>query len=543
MPFQFDPYADRFSGSIAQLLARRGDIGAQREMAIGNARAGGALASGNAWANAITGVGQSLAALPGQMQQQKRQALTDQLMAGRVADEQRMRAGESQVDTMMQQGQPLPNGAQGPVQESYLDADGLFDIPKMTAALGKSGFGSKAPDLLKGAEAINESILRHQDLEQKQAQAQAVVIGDMAAGVVKLRAIGMPTDAAMDFVAQPVLATKRIKPEEYAQVKAKILSLPPDQQDAALTSFMDQAAQISPTEANAEGTTRTDRYGRTKTTGGKKPPTTASLAAAAAAGDPEAAKAIALLHPDKPDTEAQDNQKWEAIGVKMRLKQPVTPEERAFFDTFAQRKTLGVDKSAGYAADRAARAVEESNKRLDRTQNFAEAQAGRKEISDKVEAPYLKAVQKVETLKDIVDAAQHGNMSAAAVQNLMGVLGVVTVEGVQRINTTELKAFGAQGNLLERIQGKIGQFVAGKPLAASVQADLKELADVLGKGSRNLYETQAKQIKKRYGPGMAGERLLPPPGAPPEGTARTINGVPAVWAYDEANDKWGWKKQ
>src|SRR6185295_16289098 len=209
MPFQFDPYADRFSGSIAQLLARRGDIGAQREMAIGNARAGGALASGNAWANAITGVGQSLAALPGQMQQQKRQALTDQLMAGRVADEQRMRAGESQVDTMMQQGQPLPNGAQGPVQESYLDADGLFDIPKMTAALGKSGFGSKAPDLLKGAEAINESILRHQDLEQKQAQAQAVVIGDMAAGVVKLRAIGMPTDAAMDFVAQPVLATKR----------------------------------------------------------------------------------------------------------------------------------------------------------------------------------------------------------------------------------------------------------------------------------------------------------------------------------------------
>lgn len=541
MPFQFNPYEDRFSGSIASLLARRGDIGAQAAMTIGNARANAAAASGQAWAGALNNIGQTFAALPGQIEGQKRIALQDELLRGRVADEQKMRAGEGAVDTMMR-GDQLPAGAVGPRQDNFLGADGLYDIPKMTAALGKSGIGSKAPELLKGAEAINDSILKHQDLAAKTAQAHAVALGDAAAGAMKLiDGFGMPVIGAMDFISQPLIASKTITQQEYAQLRQQVESLPPEQQKAVLTSLMDRAAQLSPTKTVAEGAIETDRYRRTVATGGAKPPTAASLALTAAGGDE--GEALKLLHPDKPDTAAQDDQRYEKIVAAKELKQPVTAADAAFVMAYEKRKTLGVDKSAAAAAERADKAGERRDAILTRTENFQEAQAGRKEISDKVEAPYLKARQKVETLKDVVDSAQHGNMSAAAVQNLMGVLGVVTVEGVQRINTTELRAFGAQGGLLQRIQGWIGQKLVGQPLAPSVQKDLKELADVLGKGSRDMYETQFRSIKQRYGPGMANERLLPPSGAPDEGTEGTINGVPVVFAYDNAKDKWGWKKK
>jgi hypothetical protein len=265
MPFQYQPYSSPFAGSIAQLIARRGEIAAHAAELAGQANARAAEQSGAAWANGVQNTGQILGALPLQMVAARRAQSQDQLQQIAVTEAQQRHAGGAAVDTMMR-GDQLPAGDVGPRQSSYLDANGLFDIPKMTAALGQAGIGHLAPELLKGAESINDSILKHQELEQKTAQQQTILIGDLADGALKLSKSGVSLVDAMDFAVQPALATKRIKPEDYQRLRAQIAALPPDQQTAAMNQFMDQAAKMAPTKTLGKDAQESDRYGRVITT-------------------------------------------------------------------------------------------------------------------------------------------------------------------------------------------------------------------------------------------------------------------------------------
>ncbi len=182
-------------------------------------------------------------------------------VGGENADANALRSGQRTVDTMMA-GDQLPAGDAGPRMESYLTADGLYDVPRMNAALSKSGLAHLAPELLKGAESINDSITKHQTLEQQANVAHAVMLGDMADGALKLNKIGMPLTAAIDFVAQAPLASKRITPQDLSRFKAQINGLPPEQQVAAVQSIMDQAAKLAPTKTLAKDATEVDRFGR-----------------------------------------------------------------------------------------------------------------------------------------------------------------------------------------------------------------------------------------------------------------------------------------
>lgn len=65
-PYRYDTYRDARAGSIADLLARRGEIAAR-----------GAEQGGQIWGGAVQNIGQTVAAIPQQIQQQKRQARQD----------------------------------------------------------------------------------------------------------------------------------------------------------------------------------------------------------------------------------------------------------------------------------------------------------------------------------------------------------------------------------------------------------------------------------------------------------------------------------
>ena len=302
MPFTYQPIlVDR--RVIGDLLLRRGQIAAQGAERVGDIAANAERERGAILGNTIQTIGNTLSRLPDQIQQNRdletqRAFQQQQLGEGalRLSADTHLAAGQRAMAGMMA-GDQLPGGDVGPRQQSYVGADGLFDVPKITTALGQMGFGDKAADLVKGAESINDSVLKANDLQRKAADAHTVMLGDMAAGVQKLRAIGMPTDQALDFVAQPGLATKRFDPQEYAQVRNRLLSLPPQQQEAALANMMDQAAQLAPTKNLAEGATEVDRYGRSIAKGIEKPPTEAELALKAAQGDQTAAAALAKLKP------------------------------------------------------------------------------------------------------------------------------------------------------------------------------------------------------------------------------------------------------
>lgn len=302
MPYVNRPYVDQRTNTIADLLLRSGDIEARRAEQIGNAQARGEEQRGAIWGGAAQNIGQTFARLPEQIAEGRRANTIDQMNQLRLGQAQRQQAGQQAVAGMMR-GDQLPQGDTGPRQQSFLDESGLFDVGKITKALGQSGYGDMAPDLVRGAETINDSILKHQQLEQQITQAHTLMIGDMAAGALQMAKTGTPLLQAMDFVVQPALATKRIKPEEYAQVRQQIAGLPPEQQAAALKTFMDQASRMAPETTLSEGATRIDRYGRTTASGGAKPPTEAELALQAAGGD--ARLAMNLLKPAPKRTESE----------------------------------------------------------------------------------------------------------------------------------------------------------------------------------------------------------------------------------------------
>jgi hypothetical protein len=210
----------------------------------------------------------------------------------------------------MLQGDQLPAGDAGPRQESYLTDKGLFDIPKMNQALASGGMAHLAPELLKGAETINDSITKHAALEQQAAAQQTILVGDLADGALKLTKMGMPVPDAMDFVVQPALATKRIAPQQYAQIRAQIAQLPPEQQQAALTSFMDAAAKVAPTKTLGKDAAEVDRFGR-----------------------PVASNVV----PEKA-TEAELDAAAQKLYAKRAGGQPLTPEEQATLSGYEARK-------------------------------------------------------------------------------------------------------------------------------------------------------------------------------------------------------------
>jgi hypothetical protein len=330
-PFQYDQYRSPYVGSISQLIQAPGQAYARAAELGGNAQAAAAQQSGNAWAGAAQNIGQAVAAIPQQIQQAKAQDQVNQLRGMQLAEAQQQQQGRASVDQLMAGDQMAP-GDTGPRRPSYLDSKGLFDIQGLTAALASSGHGHMAPELLKGAEQINESITKHQAAQQQAAQQQSLLVGDLAAGTLKMSALGVAIPDAMDFVVQPAIANKAITPEDYAKIRQQIAALPPEQQSAALTTFMDRAAQLGGTKVLTEGATETDRYGRVIAKGAPKPPTEVELKIRAAQGDQEAIKALAAGRPEPKRTENELALDAYAKSIGKTKAEDLSYEDRQTFD-------------------------------------------------------------------------------------------------------------------------------------------------------------------------------------------------------------------
>ncbi len=293
--------------SIAELLMAQGAQAAEARRRLGEIQ-------GNMWSN----IGQSISQIPGQIEQQKRLSQENELRSMQLNQARQQQAGQGVLDRAMQGG--VPNGPQeqgqppAEAQHPYLDENGLWDVSKLQGVLADRGMAHLAPDLLKSAENINDSITKHQAAQQKEAETRTIMYGDLADGTQKLTKAGTPIDQAMDLVVAPALASKRISPQEYQQLKQHILSLPPDQQQAALQTAMDAAERVAPSETLAEGAKRKGRYGTTLAANAPKPtaPTRASIALQASGGDPNAA--LGLLQTPTAPKSLQSESDWEVDG-------------------------------------------------------------------------------------------------------------------------------------------------------------------------------------------------------------------------------------
>jgi hypothetical protein len=85
MPFQYTPYRNQYVGSMTDLMGRGRDAEAQALITAANAQAQAAQVSGQAWGGALQGIGNTIAAIPGQMQAQQDR---DRVMEQRERDDQ-----------------------------------------------------------------------------------------------------------------------------------------------------------------------------------------------------------------------------------------------------------------------------------------------------------------------------------------------------------------------------------------------------------------------------------------------------------------------
>lgn len=307
VPYQQIPFASsqiyQPSGRLVDLIRLSGEQSADAQRRAGEIQA-------QMWGN----LGQSINQGVGNIIRAKQEAPINALNQQKVDEGAQLAAGRKQLDTLLApqtpQG-PAEGGGNLPSEHPYLDANGLYDVPKLTAALANSGVAHLAPELLKSAEAINESITKHQATQAKLGEESALLYGDMADGVLKMTKAGIPIDQALDLAAAPGLATKRFDPQQFAQIKAKLLALPPDQQQASLGSLMDAASKVGGNKTLGKDAQELDRYGRVVASNiVPEKPTEAVLAADAATlgtdkETPTAAaskRALDLLKPPKDRT-------------------------------------------------------------------------------------------------------------------------------------------------------------------------------------------------------------------------------------------------
>lgn len=228
----------------------------------------------------------------------------------------------------------------------------------------------------------------------------------------------------------------------------------------------------------------------------------------------------------KPPTESELDDAFQKLEAKRLSGVTLTGPEQNTYDAYKSRKLLTTDTSSAAATERQtatiaaaaaqqARAQRAQQDQQDRAQGFTERQAGRAELTNKVEQPYLDAQEKASTLRSVIDAAKNGNMAAANVQSLMGTLGLVTMEGVKRINTTELNQVAGAGSLFERLRSQLGGLTEGQSLSPKLQADLQELSDKLRQSARAKYLQGHQAVTTRYG--LADEKPIPDTSAAPDG--------------------------
>lgn len=451
-----------WSNTIADLLNQQGEQGARTAIALADIASRNSLARAavlnntvNQIGKALTNIGPERRAEAEQQQEAQYRNLQMQQLSGKLSDEDRARQKQQAAQAILQKYGPDIHGA---ASEIIRTVD-----PHLGLAIGSEFDKANAEGF---------------DLAKKKIDAERATNESISQ---KLGAAG--TDQATYTRTRQTLATAGlINPAEWpedvneAQPHLKAFN----------ESLLTAEQKLTLQEKRIEDARR-------------------------AAADAERARKDLAAEANKPPTAEQDTQRYIKIQQAKVLKQPVSPEDAAWASGYEKNKTLSTDASAAAAA---ARGLE-----LQRNaQDFSEKEAGRKELTDKVEQPYLDAREKASTLRSVIDAAKNGNMEAASVQSLLGTLGLVTTEGVKRINNVELQQVSGAGSLFERIKGAAAKVAVGQPLSAKLQNDLAELAQLLEKSARKKYEEGFGRVTKRYN--LADEQIMPPPeeAAPPPST-------------------------
>jgi hypothetical protein len=117
----------------------------------------------------------------------------------------------------------------------------------------------------------------------------------------------------------------------------------------------------------------------------------------------------------------------------------------------------------------------------------------------KIDQEYIKARESTEALGRVLDLAQSGNKAAGSNLPLLGVETLNAINGIKRINGTEVEQYEGAGSLLDKLKGKIGKLVYGQPIPQDVLNDIRDLHQVLGDQAYRSYTSGLDSLNQRSG--------------------------------------------
>ena len=152
MPFEYQQYRNPYVTTIADLMQRQSDVQAQRDMVAAQAQADAARQSGQAWAGAVSNIGQILGSLPMQaiqLQEQQQQVKQRQ---------QALDIGALQLKQAQARDRFLADFSQTLKDTPQIDeGNGTFvaDVPTITQAMNAKGHGQFTGDIAKELDGLN----------------------------------------------------------------------------------------------------------------------------------------------------------------------------------------------------------------------------------------------------------------------------------------------------------------------------------------------------------------------------------------------------
>lgn len=278
--FQWQPPPQPNEGTITDLLLRGPEAMAQAAQTAGNARAAAQANSGNIWGHAIDTIGQTVAAVPQQIEAAKTHAIANE-------------AAQMNLDAMRRDAKSrfaLESALKNP--DNRRD-DGSIDTEKVTNALRDQDVGAwqtwqsisaasqkNAADLAEKIANINKTTVEIQEKRRLAAQAQADYLGRMAytaintlnekpgdplhARDVTLSAVARA--AADGAISEPdakqfVMQTATATPDQLSQVFSSFV--PPELKGKLEKEAADTAKAKAEAAKNAAEAANITKYGRT----------------------------------------------------------------------------------------------------------------------------------------------------------------------------------------------------------------------------------------------------------------------------------------
>ena len=111
---------------------------------------------------------------------------------------------------------------------------------------------------------------------------------------------------------------------------------------------------------------------------------------------------------------------------------------------------------------------------------------------------YTTAMESSAHVQSFIDLARKGNKAAGSNLPLMGAESIQALNGIKRINRSEIEQYQGAGSLLDRIQGKIGKITAGQPIPADVMKDIEELHKAISGNAASAYNAKLEGINQNY---------------------------------------------